>query len=98
MDRGRRARSGEINNILEIKTCADGNCFFFDFGYFCSFFNKILGCYGKTDKRKIKIIFLIDRSRPGGSVKINNILEIETRADENDSFISDFGYFCSFFK
>ena len=49
MDRGRRARSGKINNSLEIESCADKNCFFFDFAYFCSFFNKILGCYGKTD-------------------------------------------------
>ena len=33
-----RARSGKINNSLEIESCADKNCFYFDFGYFCSFF------------------------------------------------------------
>ena len=56
MDRGRRARSGKINNSLEIESCADKNCFYFDFGYFCSFLNKILGCYGKTEKIEIGII------------------------------------------
>ena len=53
MDGGRRVRSVKINNSLEIESCADENGFYFDFGYFCSFFNKILGCYGKTEKIKI---------------------------------------------
>ena len=48
--------------------------FCFDFGYFCSFFNNILGFYGKTEKIKIGIIVLMDRGRRARSVKINNIL------------------------
>ena len=31
MDRGRRARSGKINNSLEIESCADENCIFVRF-------------------------------------------------------------------
>ena len=51
IDRGRRAQSVKINNILEIETCADKNCFYFDFGYFCSFFNKILGFYAENGRK-----------------------------------------------
>ena len=59
----------KINNSLEIESRADKNSFFFDFGYFCSFFNKILGCYGKTEKIEIGIIVCVDRGRRARSGK-----------------------------
>ena len=71
--------------------------FFFDFGYFCWFFNKILRCYGKTEKIEIGIIVLVDRGRRARSGRINNSLEFERCADKN-CFFFDFGYFCSFFN
>ena len=72
-DPSRRGRSVKINNILEIETRADKNSFYFDFGYFCSFFNKILGFYRKTDKIESPNNCLeSDRGRRAGSVKINN--------------------------
>ena len=52
-------------------------------GIFVRFLIKCFGFYGKTDKRKIETIVSMDRGRPAGSVKTNNILEIETCADEN---------------
>ena len=97
IDRGRRAGSVKINNSLEIETSADKNCFYFDFGYFCSFFNEFLRFYGKTEKLEVGVIMSVDRGRRARSVKINNILEIETCADKN-CFYFDFGYFCSFFN
>ena len=88
----------KINKILEIETSADKTAFYFDFGYFCSFFNEFLRFYGKTEKFRSPHNYLsIDRGRRAGSVKINNILEIETCADKK-CFYFDFGYFCSFFN
>ena len=72
----------KINNLLKIETCAHKICFFLDFGYFCSFFNKILGFYGKTEKIEIGIIISAERGRRARSGKINNILEIESCADK----------------
>ena len=51
MDRGRRAPSGKINNSLEIESCADKNCFLFQFWvFFLGFSIKFWGVMGKRRK------------------------------------------------
>ena len=51
MDRGRRARSGKINNSLEIESCADKNWFFISIlGIFLGFSIKFYGVMGKRRK------------------------------------------------
>ena len=56
MDRGRRARSGKINNSLEIESCADKNCFFSILRIFVRFLIKFWAVMGKRRKSEIGII------------------------------------------
>ena len=50
MDRGRRARSGKINNSLEIESCADKKWFFSILGIFVRLLLKFWGVMGKRRK------------------------------------------------